>query len=1115
MASPQTPQQASLFENSAKPAKKKNKQEQLAEDIAELVGAGREWHLDTVDFSDPNRPKTCLEVDFPIVPINEIASIEGSSGSTRKPIYQVTKWWARRNSSIFRSMLLAAAAKAPDDESEAASLVWNAYYGNHQKNEAFHNLKVAEPFMGGGTTLVEGSRLGMQLFGCDLNPVAWFVVKNEITPVDLDEVKRLLAEIEEEVKPYIMPYFACDGPHGEKGQWFQKDGSEQGGWKTLPEDFDIFSIPWQERPNFRYEGPEIIYTFWAKHGPCAAQGCGHRTPLFPTPVVAIKTLTVKCWKDFSCQNCGGEFDVEQFEARMAPDWPLAIAEDETPFAAMNTRGEFHCPHCNQQHTDLAGRGKGDSVSLGGKAKSKKVDLSLLMHPDWLKGYGSIDKQGNPLGGSATDDPDSTTRWLKKRAEALRLVEVRGKLPDDVTCPKTGVTFSTGKDGGNIPKKSTFSCQEKTCGRQQDVLDSIKRSLKTGPQSPYVFQGFSSERKNSGFPYSGRFFSSFSNASIHCNAVKEWTDRAQNDLKFYWPKESLPNFGFMTHMNNGGIPNHGFTHWWKFFNPVQLLIHTQILKAIENKLGHRTELLEFGLAIFQQYLRNQSLLTIWDRGADQLTPALSNNNFHPKSTTIENNVFNNLGRGNWASCKNKALESIYWTKNPNELVSNKRAESLADHNLKVTGKSTRVFTNDPLREEVQCHCSSATDMALINDNEIDLVITDPPFGGLLHYSELSDYFYVWLRILLKDKYPHYFQSEESPKALEAVSNRARQDEPGAFYRQILTECWKESYRILKPGGLLAFTFHHSEDDPWVDVLISLFEAGFYLENTFPIRSDETKGAGSKPGTFGSQQIEYDIIHVCRKRLKEPTRVSWARLRRRIMEDVRELKKLLEQHSNEGLPDADLRVIKRGKALEYYSQHYGQVFVEHGREFTLKEALVGINQLLDDEEEQKEDAPPITAEAFTRQFLRIFRRTDNVASDQMQKTLRGTGMAPSDFEKRGWCKKVKKVFHMVQPLEWAGQWKGQNRKGMARDLDQTLFLVGACYEDSGINVWDTLNSPNFRHHPAIPELLVWFGSNGADDTVKASSHRAHRIYLDWMERHKDEVEEAQAEFDFMEE
>src|SRR5207249_5828295 len=109
-------------------------------------------------------------------------------------------------------------------------------------------------------------------------------------------------------------------------------------------------------------------------------------------------------------------------------------------------------------------------------------------------------------------------------------------------------------------------------------------------------------------------------------------------------------------------------------------------------------------------------------------------------------------------------------------------------------------------------------------------------------------------------------EYTPKALEVVANRARQPEdPDGFYQRLLTECWREAHRILKPGGILAFTFHHSEDEPWVAVLGSLFDAGFYLEATYPIRSDETKGEGE----FGSRKIEYDIIHVCRKRVEAPT------------------------------------------------------------------------------------------------------------------------------------------------------------------------------------------------------------------------------------------------------
>jgi putative DNA methylase len=165
--------------------------------------------------------------------------------------------------------------------------------------------------------------------------------------------------------------------------------------------------------------------------------------------------------------------------------------------------------------------------------------------------------------------------------------------------------------------------------------------------------------------------------------------------------------------------------------------------------------------------------------------------------------------------------------------------------------------------------------------MDLVVTDPPFEGLLHYSELSDFFHVWLRLVLKKRLPAQFEPDYTPKALEVVANRVRQPEnPTGFYKRLMTETWSESKRILKPTGLLTFTFHHSEDEPWVRVLESLFDAGFYLEATYPIRSDETKGEGAKPGTFGSQAIEYDIIHVCRKRTEEPTPVSWARMRRKF-------------------------------------------------------------------------------------------------------------------------------------------------------------------------------------------------------------------------------------------
>jgi hypothetical protein len=86
---------------------KENKQKRLARAVAEAVGAGKIVRLETVDFADPNRPKTCLEVDFPILPINTIAEIEGKGSGALKPVYQTMKWWARRRSTVFRQLLRA------------------------------------------------------------------------------------------------------------------------------------------------------------------------------------------------------------------------------------------------------------------------------------------------------------------------------------------------------------------------------------------------------------------------------------------------------------------------------------------------------------------------------------------------------------------------------------------------------------------------------------------------------------------------------------------------------------------------------------------------------------------------------------------------------------------------------------------------------------------------------------------------------------------------------------------------------------------------------------------------------------------------------------------------
>ena len=230
-----------------------------------------------------------------------------------------------------------------------------------------------------------------------------------------------------------------------------------------------------------------------------------------------------------------------------------------------------------------------------------------------------------------------------------------------------------------------------------------------------------------------------------------------------------------------------------------------------------------------------------------------------------------------------------------------------------------------------------------------------------------------------------------------------------------------------------------------------------------------------------------------------------MRRQVLADVRQLQNILEHHQSEGLPEADLQVIRRGKALEYYSRHYGKVYVDEGRSLGVEEALLGINQLLDEEMGTSGDPPPANAEPFTRQFLRLFDGHIEVPRDQMQKYLRGTGISPGDFEERGWCRSEKRIYHLVPPVEIAQGWAGRHRRGMLSDYDQAAFLIGACFENSGINASDTIANSNFKPHPALGALLDWFASRGASTEIQIAAIRGRSILRTWNSKHQKQAEQ----------
>ncbi len=1162
---------------------KKNGRKSKADKQAELLPdkLGKAVKLPVPDFTDPNRKPTCLEADFPIAQINALSNLEGNAG---KPIYQMSKWWARRRSSVFRSMLVAAATEAPADPYEASKLVWDHYYCNHQKAGSFKHLKVLDCFMGGGTTLVEGSRLGMQMTGVDLNPVAWFVVKNELACSDPEQVKALFEEIERQVKPQIQPFYTTTCPRGHQGRWLDVETGEA-------VSLDPIELPPDQRSRYRWEGPEVIYTFWAKHGPCQAKGCGHRTPIFRTPVIAEKKLSTG-YAELTCPGCGTLFHAELGETRMAPGAERIVVEGDTPFteltqdfvrllndydkgnandtweralalkAAAAQEPGLHCPHCGtfagERLADVFDRHAQPSLRATGRKKkdfalkSKPVQMYLLIHPEWMKGAtGFVGDE--ELGGWAGAPAEATSDWYEKRIEHLRVIEVRGKSLPDIVTLADGAVIETGQ--GTVPRRAHFTCA--ACGREGNTLESVRPTEHTAPVAAYTLQCHCPQCEAEGYTYGGRYFKAPNEYDIKrlAESEKEWASRMEVDLAEYWPRQVCWD-AYMMRANGGVNDGWGYTHWWKMFNPRQLLVHTHLLKAVTEapEDAWPLDVREQALGAFQQYLRNQNMFSFWNQTADKMEPMMSNANYHPKMQTIENCVFPSLGRGNWQSSAAKCVEGMDWARTPWELVVT----------IDEKAKSEKGFPEDPLIPGNEPYCGSSTDLSMLGNEQFDLVITDPPFGNNLFYADLSDFFYVWLRLPLRKWYAGlpeaaYFEPERTPHSMEAVDNSVehpddREDyekepfieskhlariqeltgdaalaekdpnplyrpQPSSdFYSQTLSAVWAEAGRRLKDGGIMAFTFHHNEDQAWIDILKALFDAGYVLVATYPIRSDETKGDS---GAFGSRKIEYDIIHVCRKRIEAPEPVSWARMRRWVKDESVRLKDLLEHTHGKTLPESDLRVILRGKSLEFYSRHYGQVFTGDGQVLDVRDALLGINQLLDDLLEDTTQTgglrPPDSAEPASRLYLRLFKNRNEMDRDELHKTLRGTGIAQGDLEAKGWIRVVGRAVHVVPIHERFAFFteRGRNRKVIKTDLDQAHFLIGTAYPNSGLKIDAELNNPNFRIKKSVDEILKWYAEVDKNSANRMAARTAAQLVEHWRTR-KDRPQAVQRTlFDLLEE
>ena len=924
--------------------------------------------------------KRAIEDSFPIVEINRLAVPERNAF---KPVFQMHKWFARRASCVFRAILLGALKPLPLDKDgkpakSGAQLIMDEFYKDHTHDPDTNGQMVLDPFMGGGTTVVEALRLGCRVTGIDLNPVAWFIVKTETEPVDLAELRAA----------------------------FDRLAGSKVGWSGKPLQETLLGLYKTKCPCCGGDA-DTIYTFWVKLAICTDQNCRKQVPLFGNYIVSQKTPSIRYFPDCDCPECGKVFDWEIEPAAMVGDSKLLVnagrysaGQGRTTArwaygrkAEIGKKAEVACPWCAKTVAPQP-----DSS----KTNRKKVELSVLLCPKCE----SVWQFRGPLA-EEVKCPACRHEYKPKEGNIVDKID-----PGDVDTAMV-------EDGGAKRKrapKGMFRCR---CGNDAKIIESIRTLPEDQllPMQPYAIEGYCpacdarakdidtsddgenlfdladdkpSKTKNTKatganpnsiiWKNNGKFFHRVEMADLaqYQKACELWEKNKDHGS---YPQSKIP-----AGQETQRLIEHHYIYWHQMFNSRQLLALSTLLEAIRKESGRVREQLLLCLSattdtnnVFTRFMASRE-----STGGQTAQGVFARHDFQPKITVCEQNVWG-LEAGGIGSFLRR-----YWQ----ALSGVDFAVNTFDVNYRQGGQKRirEVVIQDPLYsprnedEHRQLYCKSSSSLPECADASADLVITDPPYSDNVNYSELADFYYVWLRLGLSADYKH-FAPEIAPKADEVIKNQTRGKGDKEFADD-LTSVFSEANRVLKPGGIMAFTFHHAEGSAWESLLQSICSAGFGIESIYPIQSE----GESSLHLMDKQAISYDLIHICRKRIETQTsNKSWAGVRRSIRERARDEIRVIEsgRYGNEPLASMDRNMVLIGKCLELYSEHYGKIVDHEGKPVPLHEALEEIRMMVDQLTTEESALPPeledIDAPSYV--YLTCLCDRKEIKSDEVHKATRG--------------------------------------------------------------------------------------------------------------------------------
>ena len=236
----------------------------------------------------------------------------------------------------------------------------------------------------------------------------------------------------------------------------------------------------------------------------------------------------------------------------------------------------------------------------------------------------------------------------------------------------------------------------------------------------------------------------------------------------------------------------------------------------------------------------------------------------------------------------------------------------------------------------------------------VIVTDPPYYDNIGYADLSDFFYAWLRPMLRSIYPDLFAGMLVPKDEEMIATPFRFENPRERFESLLNKTLRsirERCSLEFPSSIF-YAYKQQEEKRgsrtstgWETVLTALVESGFQIIGTWPMRTE----MGNRSNAMNANTLASSVVLVCRPRPEDAPVAT----RRQFFDALeKELPEALDQLTQEGhIAPTDLAQAAIGPGMQIYSR-YSRVETISGEPVPVREALAAINKAIADYDERQE-------------------------------------------------------------------------------------------------------------------------------------------------------------------